>query len=137
MGMRPGALRGLALSLAAAAGAFAPAVAAEAPLAIHIHSEKAMFQVLISPGAVGTDSFVLQLMSGDGTLLPAKAATLSLTPPGQGAAALERKATLGADGYWHAADVPLTVPGRWHIRIDAVTVFQKISLEDDFEVPAQ
>ena len=135
--MRPVAFSRLALGVAAAAGAFAPAVAGETPLAIHIHSEKAMFQVLISPGAVGTDSFVLQLMSGDGTLLPAKAATLSLTPPAQGAAALERKATLGADGYWHAADVPLAVPGRWHIRIDVVTVFQKISLEDDFEVPAQ
>ena len=44
-------------------------LAAATPLAIHIHSERAMFQVLISPGTVGADSFVLQLMSGDGKLL--------------------------------------------------------------------
>ena len=39
------------------------------PLAIHIHTEKAMFQVLISPGTAGTDSFVLQLMNGDASPL--------------------------------------------------------------------
>jgi hypothetical protein len=39
-------------------------LAATTPLGIHIHSDKAMFQVLISPGTVGADNFVLQLMSG-------------------------------------------------------------------------
>jgi hypothetical protein len=104
------------------------------PLAVHIHGEKAMFQVLISPGAVGSDNFVLQLMSHDGTPLSIKEATLFLRPPGNGAAAIERKATLGTDGYWHVDDVSLTSPGRWHMRVDAVTPFQKISLEDDFDV---
>jgi copper transport protein len=127
----------LLLGFLAATGALAPADAGQAPLSIHIHAEKAMFQVLVSPGEVGTDSFVLQLMSGDGNLLPAKAATLTLTPPGQAAAAIERKAALGADGYWHVADVALTVPGRWHIRIDAVSVLRTISLEDDFELPGR
>jgi hypothetical protein len=28
----------------------------------HLHSERAMFQVLISPGTPGTDDFALQLM---------------------------------------------------------------------------
>jgi hypothetical protein len=59
---------------------------AETPLSIHIHSERAMFQVLVSPGAVGTDSFVLQLMSGDGNRLPVKEATLTLSLPERGIA---------------------------------------------------
>ena len=84
-----------------------------------------MFQVLMSPGTVGTDDFVLQLMSGEGTLLPVKEATLILSMPGQGIAPLERKATRGADGYWSVHDVPICHPGRWHIRIDAVTPFSK------------
>jgi copper transport protein len=96
--------------------------AAETPLALHIHSDKAMSQVLVSPGMVGNDTFVLQLMAGDGTL---------------GLAPLERKASLGADGYWHVADVPISRAGRWHIRIDAVTALRTITLEEDFEVPAQ
>jgi copper transport protein len=111
--------------------------AAETPLAIHIHSERAMFQVLVAPGTVGTDSFVLQLMSGEGALLPVKQATLVLTLPGRGIEPLARKATLGADGYWHVEDVVLPFAGRWHMRIEAQTAFQNITLEDDFDVPAK
>ena len=107
------------------------------PLAVHIHSDKTMFQVLISPGTVGVDSFVLQLMTGEGTPLTTKAATLVLTLPGESVEPQERKATLGVDGYWHVDEVKLLRPGRWHVRIDAVTLFKTITLEDDFDVPAQ
>jgi copper transport protein len=108
------------------------------PLAIHIHSEHAMFQVLVSPGAVGSDSFVLQLMTGDGSLLPAKEATLTLSLPERGIEPMERAAKLGPDGYWHISGVPMPFAGRWHLRIDAlVTDFQKITLEDELELPAR
>ncbi|MFL6791644.1 MAG: copper resistance CopC/CopD family protein [Bradyrhizobium sp.] len=111
------------------------ATSIHAPLAVHIHTDAAMFQVLISPGRVGSDDFMLQLMTGDATPLPAKEATLTLSLPERGIEPLERKAVLGPDGYWHVRDVPLPFPGRWHMRIDAlVTDFHKVSLEDDFEV---
>jgi copper transport protein len=110
----------------------------DAPLAIHIHSDKAMFQVLVSPGRVGSDDFVLQLMNGDGTLLAAKEATLTLSLPERGIDEIERQGTLGADHFWHVKNVPLTVPGRWHVRIDAlVTDFEKITLEDDIDVATE
>jgi copper transport protein len=112
--------------------------AVEAPLALHLHTENAMFQVLISPGRAGTDRFVLQLMTGDGSPLAAKEATLILSQPERGIEPLERAATLGADGYWSVGGVPVPYPGRWHIRIEAlVTDFEKISLEDDFDLPAR
>jgi copper transport protein len=108
------------------------------PLAIHIHTDKAMFQVLISPATVGSDSFVLQLMQEDGSRLEAKEAVLILSLPERGIEPLERKAVPGADGYWHVTDVPLLYPGRWHLRIEAlVTDFEKIALEDEFDVPAR
>jgi copper transport protein len=114
------------------------AAVVETPLALHLHTENAMFQVLISPGRAGTDRFVLQLMTGDGSPLVAKEATLILSLPERGIEPLERAATLGADGYWSAGGVPVPYPGRWHIRIDAlVTDFEKISLEDDFDLPAR
>jgi len=128
---------GVSIAIVAIVALAASRLAAAEPLAIHIHSEHAMFQVLISPGAVGTDDFVLQLMSGDGNLLQAKQATLVLSQPGGGIAPLERKASLGADGYWSVRDVPLTYPGRWHVRIDAVTAFRTITLEDDFDLPSR
>jgi copper transport protein len=114
------------------------AAAVTPPLAIHIHTETAMFQVLISPAVVGTDSFVLQLMNGDASPLSAKETTLTLSLPERGIEPLERKATLGSDGYWHVRDVPIPFSGRWHLRIDAlVTDFRMITLEDDFDVPAR
>ena len=127
----------LAVAVAVAATLVGFRVAADTPLAIHIHSERAMFQVLVSPGTVGTDSFVLQLISGEGALLPVKEATLVLTLPGRNIEPLARKATLGADRFWHVEDVTLPFAGRWHMRIEARTAFQNITLEDDFDVPAQ
>jgi copper transport protein len=110
----------------------------DAPLAVHIHSDKAMFQVLVSPGRVGSDDFILQLMNGDGTRLDAKEATLTLSLPERGIEEIERQGTLGADGFWHVDKVPLAVPGRWHMRVDAlVTDFEKITLEDDLDVATQ
>jgi copper transport protein len=106
-----------------------------APLSVHIHTDAAMFQVLVSPGKVGSNDFVLQLMTGDAALLPAKEVTLILSLPERGIEPIERRATLGPDGYWHVRGVPLPLPGRWHMRIDAlVTDFQKISLQDELQV---
>jgi copper transport protein len=107
----------------------------ETPLAIHIHSDKAMFQVLVSPGKAGTDDFVLQLMTGEATPLKAKEATLTLSLPERGIEPMEYVAELGADGYWHVRRVELPFAGRWHVRIDVlVTDFEKVTLEDELEV---
>lgn len=108
---------------------------AAAPLSVHIHTDAAMFQVLVSPGKVGSNDFVLQLMTGDAALLPAKEATLILSLPERGIEPMERRAALGPDGYWHVRSVALPVPGRWRMQIDAlVTDFQKITLEDELQV---
>jgi copper transport protein len=113
------------------------AVAAERVIGIHIHSDKAMFQVLISPGKVGNDSIVLQLMNGDGSLLQAKTATVILSRPSGGVEPIMRKAALGADGYWHVESVPVAAAGRWHVRVEAETAFHTVALEEDFDLPAQ
>ena len=110
-------------------------VVPETPLAIHIHTDKAMFQVLVSPGRPGVDDFVLQLMTGEGTPLKAKEATLTLSLPERGIEPIERKASLGPDGYWHVRKVELPFAGHWHVRIDAlVTDFEQVTLEDELDV---
>jgi copper transport protein len=114
------------------------AILPETPLAIHVHGDKAMFQVLVFPGKVGRDDFVLQLMTGEATPLRAKEVTLTLSLPERGIEPMERDAELGADGYWHVRKVELPFGGRWHVRVDAlVTDFEKISLEDVLEVAPQ
>ena len=108
---------------------------AAAPLSVHIHTDAAMFQVLVSPGKVGANDFVLQLMTGDAALLPAKEATLILSLPERGIEPMERRAALGPDGYWHVRGVALPVAGRWQMQIDAlISDFQKITLEDELQV---
>ncbi|UWU89665.1 copper resistance CopC/CopD family protein [Bradyrhizobium sp. CB1015] len=108
----------------------------ETALAIHIHSDKAMFQVLVSPGKVGKDDFVLQLMTGEGTPLGAKEVTLTLSLPERGIEPMERGASLGPDGYWHVRKVELPFAGRWRVRIEAlVSDFEKITLADELDVP--
>jgi copper transport protein len=105
------------------------------PLSVHIHTDAAMFQVLVSPGKVGANDFVLQLMTGDAALLPAKEATLILSLPERGIERMERRATLGPDGNWHVRGVALPQPGRWRMQIDAlVTDFQKVSLDSELQV---
>ena len=107
----------------------------DTPLGLHIHGERAMFQVLVFPGRVGLDNFLLQLMNADGTRLQAAEATLTLALPAAGIGPIERKAARGADGDWHVREVLLPLPGRWHLRIDAlVSDFDQITLEDEFEI---
>lgn len=107
----------------------------ETPLALHIHTDKAMFQVLVTPGTAGTDDFVLQLMTGDASPLVAKEVTLTLSLPERGIEPMEHDAELGADGYWHVRKVELPFAGKWHVRIEAlVTDFEKVTLEDELEV---
>ncbi|WP_314958351.1 copper resistance CopC/CopD family protein [Bradyrhizobium cosmicum] len=111
------------------------AIVPETPLAIHIHTDKAMFQVLVSPGKAGVDDFVLQLMTGEATPLTAKEVTLTLSLPERGIEPMQRDASLGPDGYWHVRKVELPFAGRWHVRIDAlVTDFEMVTLEDELEI---
>jgi copper transport protein len=131
-------LIGLAILAVVAGWRFTPpprTIVPETPLAIHIHTDKAMFQVLVSPGKAGVDDFVLQLMTGEATPLAAKEVTLTLSLPERGIEPMERDASRGPDGYWHVRKVELPFAGRWHVRIDAlVTDFEKITLEDELEV---
>jgi copper transport protein len=108
------------------------------PLALHIHSDKAMFQVLISRSKAGTDDFVLQIMAGDASPLQAKEVSLFLSLPEKGIEPLERKAERDTDGIWTVRGVPIPFAGLWRIRVDAlVTDFEKVTLEEELDVPAR
>jgi copper transport protein len=114
------------------------AAAVRPPLALHIHSDRAMFQVLISRSRAGTDDFVLQIMAGDASPLQAKEVSLFLSLPEKGIEPMERKAERGADGIWTVRDVPIPYSGLWRIRVDAlVTDFEKVTLEEELDVPAR
>ncbi len=86
-------------------------------------------------GKVGASDFVLQMMTGDAALLPAKEATLILSLPERGIEPMERRATLGRTAIGMCAASRLPQPGRWRMQIEAlVTDFQKITLQEDLHV---
>lgn len=114
------------------------AAAVGPPLVLHMHSDKAMFQVLISPGTPGTDSFVLQIMTGDASPLEAREVTLALSMPERGIEPIERKAVREMPGSWIVRDMQLPFAGRWRVRVDAlITDFEELSLEEELDLPAR
>ena len=114
------------------------AAAASPSLALHMHSDKAMFQVLVSPGTPGTHSFVLQIMTGDASPLEAREVRLALSLPERGIEPIERKAVREMPGSWIVRDMQLPFAGRWRVRVDAlITDFEELSLEEELDVPAR
>ena len=111
------------------------AESAPAPLAIHIHTETAMFQVLISPGKVGLGRFRAATDDRGRQPVPGQGSDPDAEPAGARHRADRAQCHAGAGRLLARRGVPLPQPGRWHMQIDAlVTDFEKVTLEDDFEV---
>lgn len=106
------------------------------PLTAHIHTDRVMADLTLTPGRTGANELAIVLQTGRFTPFAAREVTASWTQPEAGMAPIERKATLGPNDIWRVADLPLVVPGRWQVTIEIlVTDFEQISLEDTIEVP--
>jgi copper transport protein len=116
--------------------ALAAAVAAREPLHVHIHGEKAMADVSISPGRVGPVSISLAIQDSAFGPLDAKAVTVSLSNPVAGIEPI-RRAAVHLDGViWRVDDLILPAPGVWQVKVDVlVTEFSQVTLEAPVTVP--
>lgn len=130
----------LAILAVAAAWRFTPppralAVAAAAPVSLHIHTQKAMADLTITPGRAGPAAASIAIMTGDFGPLDAKELTLVLSNPDAGIEQIRRPATKLADGTWRVDGLNLPLPGRWSVRIDIlVSDFELVKLEDRIEI---
>jgi len=135
----------IALALAvlgiAAAWRFTPPPRAQAlapalPLTAHIHTDRVMADLTLTPGRTGANDLAVVLQTGQFTPFTAREVTITLAQPDAGMAPIERKATLDPKDIWRVADLPLVVPGPWQVTIEIlVTDFEQLSLEDTIEVP--
>ncbi len=135
----------IALALAvlgiAAAWRFTPppralVLAPALPLTAHIHTDRVMADLTLTPGRTGPNALAVVLQTGQFTPFTAREVTITFAQPDAGMAPIERHATLGPDDIWRVADLPLVVPGQWQITIEIlVTDFEQLSLEDTIEVP--
>ena len=110
------------------------AAAIEPPAFVHVHTDKGMAMVTITPGRAGPVTVSVTLAAQDGSPLAAKEVTLTLPLPAAGIEPIRRAMAL-ADGTWTANDVMLPVPGAWTVKAAAlVTDFDLVTLEGIAEI---
>jgi hypothetical protein len=82
----------------------------------HLHTEKAMANVTVSPARVGPVELNIQLETVEELPLTAKAVSVTLTDTQTGRALQTIDATRRGDDQWHAA-VSMPSAGRWMLAL--------------------
>ncbi|KGT75019.1 hypothetical protein MA20_37415 [Bradyrhizobium japonicum] len=78
----------------------------------HLHTEKAMANVTVSPGRAGPVEIAIQLETTDETPLAAKAVSVTLVDTQSGRKLAPVEASRDGEDSWHVKVAQLT-PGRW------------------------
>jgi copper transport protein len=99
------------------------------PVSIHIHSDKAMADLVATASFPGATGFNLTLADGDFVPLAPMEVTLTLTDSTAGIGPLTASAMQTGPGAWAVAPMTLPTPGPWEVRITLlITDFEQISL---------
>ena len=110
-------------------------LAAAQPVSIHIHTDKAMAEIAVTPGRAGPVEISAIILAPDFTAITPKEVTFVLSTSQAGIEPMRRKATLQADGVWRALDVVMPIAGQWHVRVDIlVSDFELVRLQDTVEI---
>ncbi|MGU3575400.1 copper resistance CopC/CopD family protein [Brucellaceae bacterium C25G] len=111
------------------------AIAAAQPAEVHIHSDKAMAEVKITPGHTGSVVVSAVLMNEDFAPLEAQEVTFVFSNSDAGIEPFSRKASKTQDGNWQSNDVLLPLAGTWKVRLDIlINDFEIARLEENIEI---
>ena len=108
-------LTGLALAMAALLSVAATPLAAatdDDSFFTHLHTEKAMANVTVSPGRAGPVEIAIQLETTDETPFAARAVSVTLVDTQSGRKLAPDEASRDGEDSWHVKVAQLT-PGRW------------------------
>ena len=121
------------------------ALAADAPISVHIHGEKAMAQIEIERAKQQSPQASVLVLDGAFQPLAAKEVTLVLANPAAGIEPIRMNATrAGASGgagaairaTWRIDDLRIPVAGRWNLRVEIlISDFEKRIIEDTVTLP--
>jgi copper transport protein len=106
---------GLALAMAALLSVAATPLAAatdDDSFFTHLHTEKAMANVTVSPGRAGPVEIAIQLETTDETPFAARAVSVTLVDTQSGRKLAPVEASRDGEDSWHVKVAQLT-PGRW------------------------
>lgn len=111
------------------------AIAAAQPATLHIHAEKAMADISVTPGRAGPIAITISLLNAEFGPLPAKELRLSLANPAAGIEPIERQAARQEDGSWQVAELAIPAAGRWTVELEIlVSDFELIRLSETVEI---
>jgi copper transport protein len=102
------------------------------PVSVHIHAERAMASVTVSPGRAGPVSVSTFVVGGDLEPLDAREVTLSFSMPSAGIEPIRRKARKLDQGQWRVDGLRLPVAGRWDVSVDIlISDFESVTLKSE------
>lgn len=107
-----------------------------APLYAHIHTNRAMADIRLTPGRAGPVAVTLGFQTSDfGELVPREVEVVFAQPEAR-IEPIRLTALQGGDGLWHAGPVTLPVPGGWEVTLRLlVTEFERVTLTDTLMLP--
>jgi nitrogen fixation protein FixH len=108
--------KGLAVAIWCAGLVSGPAFAANEDFFTHIHTDKAMANVTVSPGHSGPVEISIQLETVDETPLSAKSVSITLSDPDSGRKLSTMAASRSADDGWNAKTS--LGPGKWMLALN-------------------
>lgn len=125
-------ITGLALALAALLSVVATPIAAASDddsFFTHLHTEKAMANVTVSPGRAGPVEIAIQLETTDETPLTAKAVSVTLVDTQTGRKLAPVEASRDGEDGWQVKVAQLT-PGRWMLGLGiSISEADHVSIE--------
>jgi len=105
------------------------------PVMAHIHTGRAMADVWLTPGRIGTVDVSIGLLDPDLKFFDAKDVKLELSNPAAGIEPIERAAVQVEKGQWQVKGISILLPGRWTVRVDVlVDDFDKLMLDGEVEI---
>lgn len=117
--------------------ALAQVQASAPPAYAHMHATEVMANLIVTPGAAGPVSVMIEVTDGDMAPLQPLSVTLELALPERGIERLTRQAepVAAQPGVWSVPDLVLPQPGRWSVELGVrLTRFKLVRLDTEMDI---
>ncbi len=105
------------------------------PEFVHIHTQKAMADITVTPGRAGPVAVSIMVMTGDFGPLDPKEVALVLANPAAGIEPIKRRAARTDDGRWQVDGLVLPLAGAWDLRVDVlISDFEMVRLDSPIQI---
>ncbi|GAB1716074.1 MAG: copper resistance D [Nitrobacter sp.] len=109
-------------------------IVAVQPFFTHIHTEKMMADITVSPGRAGPVSVAIQLRTPDEDVFSAKGVSVTLSSPDNGIEPSSAEARSLGEGQWQAS-MAAPVAGRWTLALDVlISDFDQVHAETEIQI---